>query len=251
MQPQDLEPEFEELALRIVPGLAHEWRGATSAQIAQIEHIAGRPLPRFYRWFLRRMGDSMGPLAYPTLDFSAAKILSCYGEGMFEADPRFLLIGYERDEVMPLHVVYDFGHGARNDALVTKRHAVGGDLYDQFETFREMIAWGTFLRFKVVKLPQRCSGLLVAPPESGVLDRLDPVMRSLGFARPIASGPCCSLYEGPSASMVTNCSPGISGIHAFTIGGNDAGRLRRILGDIGSETELELEIDEWTPPIDS
>ncbi|PRP93717.1 hypothetical protein ENSA7_81450 [Enhygromyxa salina] len=44
MRPEDLEPELDELLLRIVPNLASQWRGAT-------EQIAGRPLPRFYRWF--------------------------------------------------------------------------------------------------------------------------------------------------------------------------------------------------------
>ena len=57
MQPQELEPEAEEFFLRLVPDLANQWKGATEDEIARLETIARRPLPRFYRWFLMRMGN--------------------------------------------------------------------------------------------------------------------------------------------------------------------------------------------------
>jgi hypothetical protein len=46
--------------LRLVPQLSQQWRGATDDQIAEVEKIAGRPLPRFYRWFSSaRAGGAM------------------------------------------------------------------------------------------------------------------------------------------------------------------------------------------------
>ena len=36
----------------------------------------------------------MGPIAYPTMDFSTSKVLSCYAEELFVPHPRFLMIGY-------------------------------------------------------------------------------------------------------------------------------------------------------------
>ncbi|MCX4242315.1 hypothetical protein [Paraliomyxa miuraensis] len=69
---------MEALLLRLVPDLERQWEGATQDEIDRIEAIAGRPLPPFYCWFLIRMGHSMGSIAYPRLDFSAPKVLSCY-----------------------------------------------------------------------------------------------------------------------------------------------------------------------------
>ena len=190
MQPQELEPEMEAFFLRIAPTLATEWEGATEDEIEQIEQIAGRPLPRFYRWFLLRMGHRMGPLAYSSLDFSAPKVLESYASGLFVPHPRFLMIGHESDEVMPLHMLYDFDHEARGDARVVARHASGGSVYDQFDTFREMNAWSSLYDLKVRTQPQMCSGF-ITDDGGDVLSELRPVMESLGFADPFPEAPRC------------------------------------------------------------
>lgn len=249
MRAQDLEPEMEALSLRLVPDLEHQWEGAPQHEIDRIEAIAGRPLPRFYRWFLLRMGHSMGPIAYPRLDFSAPKVLSCYAEGLFSPNPRFLMIGHESDEGMPLHVLYDFEYPARDDARVIKRHAMGGAAYGQFDTFREMIAWGEVYDHGVRTHPQRCVGMF---KDSGghVRSHLDPVMRSLGFEMPVAAGPRCAIYLRSDAAMVTRASlDNEPRRHVFRLGAADQGRIRRILGEVTSETSLELVIDEWDPPL--
>jgi len=48
-QEQEIEAVMEAFLLRVVPGLAEQWKGATPDEIARIEEIAGRPLPSFYR----------------------------------------------------------------------------------------------------------------------------------------------------------------------------------------------------------
>jgi len=57
------EASLEALLVRLLPGLAQQWQGAPGSEIDRIEAIAGRQLPPFYRWFLARMGRSMGPRA--------------------------------------------------------------------------------------------------------------------------------------------------------------------------------------------
>lgn len=250
MSTSEVGAEMEELLLRIVPGLAKQWQGATSGMIVQIEQLAGRPLPPFHHWFLSRMGKSMGALAYPTLDFSAQRILDCYAEKLVAPDPRFLLIGYESNEMMPLHVFYDFDVPARADALVTLRDAMGGALYDRFETLREMLAWGALLKFRVNKMPRRCEGIL-SSDDPDLLSSLAPLMSSLGFTEPIPTGPCCGLYERHDAVIVCKRTPReeLTGIQTFSLGGRDAGVLRKILGSIATGSSIEVEVDEWTPAL--
>lgn len=195
------------------------------------------------------MGHSMGPIAYPSLDFSAPKVLACYAEELFLPYPRFLMIAYESDDVMPLHLLYDFKYPARDDAMVTKRHANGGATYNQFETLREMLAWGELLTRGVDTKPQRCRGLLRSIG-GGVKEELDPVMKSLGFTTPIPTGPCCGLYEADQASMITSTTPGDEpDLHYFRLGGPSAARLRRIIGEIATETSISVKIKEWEPPL--
>ncbi|HEX8705641.1 MAG TPA: SMI1/KNR4 family protein [Myxococcaceae bacterium] len=238
---------MEELLLRTVPGLAQEWKGATPEEIAQLEQIAGRPLPSFYRWFLSRMGQSMGALAYPRHDLSAQGVLTCYAEEIAHPHPRFLLIGCDSDELLPLHLFYDLDLPAREDAGVARRHSMGGELHYQFESLREMLAWSAFFRFRVGGLPQRCKGIFLG--KHPILSRLDPLMKSLGFTTPIATGAFCGLYERLDAAMHCNSTPAEESILSFTIGGSNSGTLRRILGEIATESSVEAKVKEWSPAL--
>src|SRR5690606_7367824 len=110
--------------------------------------------------------------------------------------------------------------------------------------------WGCFSRIRVLAAPQRCRGTLVANEEGSVLPHLEPVLRDLGFITPISTGPYCGLYESPRAALITSAPLGDPPeVHAFRIGGDNVGRLRRILGEIATVTDLELEIDAWEPPL--
>lgn len=250
MRAQELEPETEELLLRSVPGLEEQWKGATADEIARIEQIVGRQLPRFYRWFLMRMGCSMGPLAYPTLDFSVSRVFTFYADNLRPSCEPLLMIGYETDIVSPMHVWLDLERMVREDALVTKVDRPGGDVYEYFETFREMLVWGGMSEFRVGRTEQRCGGTLF-DPDGDVLARLDPVLQSLGFSSPVQHGAYCGFYERSDVCLLLSC--GLGGppeMHALDVGGKDAGRIRRVLGEITSETPLELRINEWDPPLD-
>lgn len=236
---------MEDLLLRLDPELPTQWQGATEQEIEQLERLAGRPLPRFYRWFLSRMGRNMGSVSYATLDFSAPKLLSCYAEGLTTPDRRFLMIAHESDELMPLHLFYDFDHPARDDARVVLTDAGRHELYNHFDTLREMLAWGHFLEFRIMKQPARCCGLFKDPGEN-VPEELDLVLDSLGFTTPIPTGPHCRLYEGDRACMLTSSSiDRPPRTHSFDLGGDDAGYLRQLLGEIATETTLEIKIEEW------
>jgi len=249
MHPQDLEPDTEAFLLRLSPDLAREWRGATADEIDAIERLAGRPLPRFYRWFLLRMGHSMGPLTYATLDFSAPTILHCHAAGLFSPNPRILMIGHDSHEIMPLHVHYDLDAATRDDALILASQGDGDEFVRESETFREMIARGCLSQYRVRNALQRCSGLL-RDRDDDVLARLSPVMTSLGFTTPVPTGAHGGLYEGPREAMLTTAPlDAAPAVHYFTLAGADAGRLRRLLGEIVATTALSLTIDEWDPPL--
>ena len=59
-----MEPEMDRFLDELVPAARGTLAGATDEDIDRIEALAGLPLPRFYRWFLSRMGLNMGPFGY-------------------------------------------------------------------------------------------------------------------------------------------------------------------------------------------
>jgi hypothetical protein len=250
---QGVEAAMEELLLRVVPGLKEQWKGATPDEIARIERIAGRPLPPFYRWFLSRMGQSMGPLAYPRLDFSAQRVLERYAEEWVEPHPRLLLIAHDSKEMMPMSLFYDLDDAARGDALVAAKEegANENDLYERFETLREMLAWGALSEFRLGTMPQRCGGTF-SGDQPDILSLVEPVMSSLGFKQPISTGPYCGLYERADAAMICKGMPrhGFDEARSFSLGGSDAGVLRKILGEIATASSLKVEVTEWTPALE-
>lgn len=98
MRAQDLEPEMEALYSSLVPDFASQVVGTSEGDLERVEALSGRPLPRFYRWFLLRMGAHMGPFGYPTLDFTARAVLAAHSEHLVRRDSRFLMIGREGGE---------------------------------------------------------------------------------------------------------------------------------------------------------
>lgn len=244
-----LEPELERLLLSIVPDLAEQWHGATPEEIERIEKIAGRPIPRFYRWFLSKMGRDMGLLEYTTIDFSAERILRCYAEGVIEPDPRFLLIGYETDDTVPMHFFYDLDRPIREDAQLVGMDSVGGEITDQFETFREMIAWGKFRSFRLRPLAQRCEGVIEFD-RPGALARLTSAMADIGFAEPIPTGAFCKIFDRSDAGMACmNMPEEEADFILFELGGKDAVTLRMILARIATRSSLSIEVESWSPPL--
>jgi hypothetical protein len=243
---------MEAFLLRVVPGLGQQWKGATPDAIARIEQIAGRPLPPFYRWFLSRMGQSMGALAYPTLDFSAQRVLDCYAKGWVEPHPRLLLIAHDSYGMMPMPHFYDLDAPARGDALVASKEegADEDDLYEHFETLREMLAWSALSRFRLNKAPQICRGTFYGD-HPNLLALIEPVMSRLGFTQPISTGPYCGLFERDDASMLCMGTPkqDLDKVRSFKFSGTTAGVLRKVLGEIAAAISLEIDVGEWVPAL--
>jgi len=247
---QALEPQMEALLEQLVPDLVSSSGGAEREEIDELEHVAGRSLPPFHRWFLDRFGRSMGPLAYRSLDFSCKGILTAYADGRVEHDPRYLLIAYDHDPAYPSHAFYDLDSPARDDALVVAGEYIDEEeLVPSFETLREMIAWGALATLGVHRRPQRCDGLFRSA-DGDALPTLLATLEDLGFVTPIATGRYCGVFRGPDMDMISKSTPGRDPyLQAFNVGAADATKIRALLGRIVSETSLELKIYRWDPAL--
>jgi hypothetical protein len=244
------EPEMERLVATLLTGQATTLEGASEAEIESLEALLSAPLPEFYRWFLSRMGRSMGPLRYDRLDFSIDRIISSIKESPEHATDELLLIGYGIDDMVPLHLYYDLRRPARHDALVMLGDDPEGPFDAQFETFREMVAWGKFAEHRVAKATQRCRGL-VSTRGDGLMTSLRGCLDAMGFA-PVAgipTGELCGLFENAANSLVVSSTPDRDPtIHGFYAGGTSEASIRQVLGQIEERADLAIEVKEWTPP---
>jgi hypothetical protein len=211
-----LEPETEQFLLQYVPGLAESWRGATPEEIDELEHRIERPLPRFYRWFLGKMGHDMGPLRWPRTDFSIGAVLEAADSG----DPN-LMIGIHDEDIMPLDLYYDLDQPARDDAMVW--NASGGP---EAETFRERLWWSWVLRFRIAHMPsQRIAHI----KGEDALALLAGAMERLGFVQPIRTGRRHAIFARADAAMVVRASSDDSPLLMFHLGTRDETDMQRIL----------------------
>jgi hypothetical protein len=106
--------------------------------------------------------------------------------------------------------------------------AYGGDLEDDFETFREMMGWYTLNAHGIDSAEQHCKGIIRG---SDVSEQLGQVLANVGFDNPIPTGPYCCIAERSDAAMIGVVSPyeRNKGFLIFRLGGKDVGSLRRIL----------------------
>jgi hypothetical protein len=248
-----VDAEMEALVLRIVPAAERAtWQGATAEQVQQLEELAGRPLPGFYRWFLATMGGAFphATFGYARQDLRASTVLAAYDEGLVQPDPRLLLIGRLPDPVMPELLFYDLDAPCRDDAMVLTGPESGPPRRRSFETLREKLAWEMLRRHLVASCAQRCEGSL-RDDGARASEHLRSVMADLGFTSPILTGAHCALYERRDAALtfIDPIEDSLGTILFFDLGGPDAGALRRLLGEIATRSPLEVGIDRWMPPL--
>jgi hypothetical protein len=204
----DLDEALEALLLRLVPGLADTWVGASKEEIALLERLSGTPLPPFHRWFLSRMGRSVGTFAHPKWDFTAQRLVESYTSGDVEADGRYVLLGREfENPVMETNLFFDLAAPKNGDALVVPRLLGDRGAEDPaFETFREMLAWHAVLRFRVASLPTVSAGTVDAAG-GRVYAKLTSILAKLGFGEAVPAGPFSGAFEREDMAFAFSVTP--------------------------------------------
>lgn len=244
-----VESEMTAFLGRLAPDFEQRCVGATTEQIERLERIAGRPLPAFYRWFLRTMGRNTGPFAKARQDLSIDSILAAYDQELVEPDPRLLLIAGDTNEDDPTLGFYNLDETARDDALILTARGYDEPPTKMWETFREMLAHANLVAFRIRSSPRYCRGTFT-DPEDDVPAKLDPIMAERGFVSAVPTGAYCRVLEGVDATMAVWADPTDEerDFMVFRLGGQSEAVVRRLLGEISEATDLEIEVDEWGPP---
>lgn len=246
-----LEAELEAFLLRIVPDLESDWAPAPPNELEALEEridITGHEMPAFHRWFLEHMGGSVGALAPALGGFTTRNVLTAYASGSVWLEKEEYLLGRFDDPVMPLDVFYDLTHPVEGDARVVRQVAEAGNPKPIAESFREHVAAAAFKLCVLSKAPQRCFGAFTSD-FGDVAPSLDDAMASAGFSCPLTTGTFCRLYErDDGVAMLAQSTLEAEGILVFRIGGADTTAIRRLLGHVATQTDLDVDASRWSPP---
>ncbi|MEZ4383510.1 MAG: hypothetical protein R3A79_19425 [Nannocystaceae bacterium] len=251
----ELEPELNVWLAKHFPDLDRHVEPATPDDIAAMERYAGRPLPRFYRWFLARMGRDNAPFAARTLDFRVGRILRCYEDGTFARNSRFLVVGYETNAEFSEHFVYDFDHPARDDARLAAMSPYDDepDWPVGYETFRDFFVQMVFYQYLLAEREQQVVFTLEAEEGGAVHRHADPILASLGFVSPVAMGPYARFYESGHQAAITSASldpPGPSRVRV-RVGCDTVHGARAIMDRLAAHEALTVRRVRWEPELDA
>ncbi len=249
----DLEPELNAWLAKHFPDLDRYVEPATPDDIAAMERYAGRPLPRFYRWFLARMGRDNAPFAARTMDFRIGRILRCYEDGTFERNSRFLVVGYETNAEFSEHFVYDFDHPARDDARLATMSPYDDepDWAVGYETFRDCFVEMVFYQYLLAEKEQQIGFVVRTEEDDTVARHLDPLLASLGFASPIATGPYSRFYEGEHQAAIARANLDNPGpfLMRMSVGYDTVHGARALMGHLATHDDLTVSNVQWEPEL--
>lgn len=231
-----------------VPDFAQQIKGCTSTELEQMEAIArevsGRPLPRFYLWFLETMGAQMGRLKPPRsqIDYSAQAILTAYQSGRVRRVSGYFLVGVIDGPLEEFHLHLNLLRQTENDAPVVKMsgrmgpHDPEDELYDSLqENFaHRLFKYECVRQFHCVR-----EGGIYADPEAEpprTAADMNSAFLKMGFERMPITGMRCPMYYRRDAAVCLWTPPTNDPDegYALTIGAVDertAARTLEILDD--------------------
>lgn len=244
------EPELEALMKRLVPGCETSWEGATARDLDALTQQTLADPPPFHAWFLRTMGRTMGSLASQVQDMRVSTIISAYESSRVYPRLDDLLVAVHPDEIAPRLSFYDLEAPCRDDAMVVSAPQSRPDeRRPDFQTMREMLAWQLMLRFAVQPRPYTCDVDLFSDSEP-VVEVLAPIMHDEGYTMPVETGVYCGLFEAQRATLIGHTTPVPSKERKLfcVLGADSEAAARKLIGRIGMETGLRIEVSRWRRP---
>lgn len=249
--PSDLEPELERLLEKYVPDMASNWSRASDHDIATLEAIAGRELPRCYRWMLLRLGRGWADIAYGSLDLSAQAVTQGYARKAFPELEGMMCIALDTDSFQPQLRYYDLAHGTDDDAPVFEAGPEDDELSAEYETLREFIGVAVFSSQRVDTLPIRVEGIFISEEGSSALDEFEHFVEDHGYRAPLTTGRFCTAYDDGEVAISSYSTPAAStrrDLLPFRLGGPSEGELRKFLGLLATGTSLRAHHLLWHTP---
>lgn len=237
--------DFLGFVSQLVPLSSTEWQGADDDEIEFAEQSSGRTFPRFHRWFLSVMGNSMGVFDVTSVeDLSATGILRYHLGATQVQKPNMLYFGSRTCEVAPIRYYFDLNQAENDDdAPVVSASMTGGEWRCCFESLREKLAWDFMMRLRIFRSPVWLSGKVRG---RSIMTSIERSMLYLGFRRSIAqTGECLAIYERDDIALVFSIDPRLRSSHYryFNVSGKEEAEIRSLLGQLSESESVDVEFD--------
>ena len=225
--------------IRYKPDYQQTIRGASDAEIAELEQLVGRELPPHYRQYLERMGHNDGGLEFGQGGYTdVAPIIQLYRESIstdeIEIPPNCLAISWGGVGVSFDEICLEFGPPENARVLFTGADEV---LALYAATFTGLLFRMAFETFQVNAFPQ--SKRYISEDDQRQVEQAGRFAEQLGFVRRWFSDDIafCGEQQDGSAAIFVNQFEGMG--MSVKIAANDAGMLKRVGGAFVGELRLK------------
>jgi hypothetical protein len=210
--------ELIELICQYDPSYPQKLRGVSSEELAELEQLAGRPLPARLKAFLRSMGKESGDLGSPWLWPRYERIRQFYqSERRLLLPPRYLFLATSgppsrRDYFQDCGLLAEAEDCPIVQAPVDS--PTGGPFAPGFPSLKDLVFWAAFqtkrmdaLPFRVFLRPSdRSAGYGATETAAMILEDLEELMPRLGFRRLPHTSAQNPLFERGDAALAVHGS---------------------------------------------
>lgn len=220
-------------------------RGATEAEVAELEGLVGRELPPHYRQYLERMGHNDAGLEFGQSGYTdITPITELYREinpGYIEIPPNCLAISWGAVGVDFDGICLELGRPESARVLFTGADEV---LALYAATFTGLLFRMAFETFRMNAFPH--SKRYVNGDDKRQVEQAGRFAEQLGFVRRWFSDDIafCGEQQDGSAAVFVNQFGGMG--MSVKIATNDAGMLKRVGGEFADELRLK---HHWNLPL--
>jgi len=207
--------ELIEFISQYDPEYRQKIRGATEAEIAELERLVGRKLPTRYKDFLRHMGRGMGDFEIPETNLSIDRIERFYrGKGRERVPARYVYIAAHEEDPYSSYY-YDCVSAEETADCAIIRAEIGQDfssadnLLPAFPSLQDMLFLFSFQVKRMSYLPHRAflqtswGSPQQDPGQEGTLtlEELEELMPRLGFQKLPYTTPRNPMFERGDAAF--------------------------------------------------
>ena len=243
--------EFISLVERYDPSYSRKIQGARTAEILQLEELAGHPLPSRYREFLALIGKSMGGLELEGVDFRIERITDFYQSGEWVPPAGYILFGmHEEDPYLDYYL--ECSNERTQDCPIVRFPSEGEFSKEKYfypldpslNDFLLSLAFSEkrMERFNLQRVfipasSRKEQGPDIIKSSAALASTIDERAKKLGFERVAESSTVYRFYDQESAALYVRYEEA-SGSFGLTVGAQRKRDLERIGDILSNKTSL-------------
>ncbi|WP_437675010.1 SMI1/KNR4 family protein [Sorangium sp. So ce131] len=210
------------------PGLRMDLVEADEDDIAELEKVAGHPLPARFREMLRIMGMIVEPLRLADAEFAIHALIARYNVLEPKHDRRYILLAIDKGEMYSDYYI-DCIRGTAEDGPIVRfdYETAYPQAKTVYNSLYEMVWTSVFSDFAITSREHHHSGSVATERPAELLTTWRQLLSKLGLRPPLDESPFFCAVASESAAVLARWLPGEPWV-TFSIGTETNGEMVRL-----------------------